>query len=80
MLTKVHKWGNSLGVRIPKSFATEARFHEGVEIDLSLVNGNVVLRPVARPSYRLDDLLAGSTEQNIHAEIDTGSPVGREIW
>ena len=79
MLTKVQKWGNSLGVRIPKSFAAEARFSEGVEIDLSLVDGNVVLKPVVQPSYRLDELLAGITAENLHEEIDTGEPVGREF-
>ncbi|MFT5368004.1 MAG: antitoxin component of MazEF toxin-antitoxin module [Candidatus Latescibacterota bacterium] len=29
--------------------------------------------------YTLESLLAGATEANIHKEIDTGRPVGREI-
>jgi antitoxin MazE len=32
------------------------------------------------PKYSLDDLVAGITEENRHAYIDTGSPVGKEVW
>jgi antitoxin MazE len=31
-------------------------------------------------SLTLEQLLAGVTEDNIHEEIDTGNPVGKEIW
>jgi hypothetical protein len=30
--------------------------------------------------YTLEELLAGVTQENLHPEIDTGSPVGREVW
>lgn len=35
--------------------------------------------PMHGPWPSLDDLLAGITSENIHAEIDTGPPVGREV-
>ena len=79
MHAKIQKWGNSLGVRIPKAFAEEARVAEGAIVDVKVVDGKIVLHPVAR-QYSLEDLLAGISEDNMHAEVDTSSPVGKEIW
>jgi hypothetical protein len=32
------------------------------------------------PALTLESLLTGVTEQNLHAEVDTGPAVGREAW
>lgn len=80
MLTKVQKWGNSLGLRIPKSFAQEASIEEGSTVDLSVSDGNLVVRPIQQEKYALKALLAGITEENLHAEISTGERQGREAW
>jgi antitoxin MazE len=80
MLTKVQKWGNSLGLRIPKSFAREAAVDEGSQVDLSVSNGQLVVRPVRQKRYELQVLLAGVTDQNLHDEVRTGEPQGREVW
>ena len=39
MKTRVQKWGNSLALRIPKSFAAEAGLHADAAVELSLVEG-----------------------------------------
>ena len=78
--TKIQKWGNSLGLRIPKSFALEAGVEAGSEVDLSIKNGDLVVRPVRRRKYRLQDLLSRVEPKNLHQEIDTGTAVGREVW
>jgi len=80
MLTKIRKWGNSLGLRIPKFLAEEARVQEGATVDLTLEDGRLIVRPVRPPSYRLADLLSGVTKDNLHEEVATGGPVGREAW
>ena len=80
MKTRVQKWGNSLALRIPKSFAVEARLGEDTPVELSLVEGKLVIQPLARESLSLDELLRGVTEQNLHGEWDTGPAVGREVW
>jgi antitoxin MazE len=79
-LTKVQKWGNSLGLRIPKSFAQEASVAEGSAVDLSVSDGQLVIRPVRQERYELQKLLAAVTEENLHSEISTGEPQGREAW
>ena len=80
MRTKVVKWGNSLGLRIPKSFAEEVRVSEGSEVDLIMEDGQLVIRVAAKPSLDLNDLLADITDLNLHGEVDTGGAVGGEHW
>lgn len=79
MKTKVQKWGNSLALRIPKSFAAETSLEPDTEVDLSLVEGRLVITPVGA-DYSLEQLLEGVTEENIHAELNTGPSVGNEAW
>ena len=80
MKTKVQMWGNSLALRIPKSFAAEALLEPDTEVDLSLEQGKLVVTPIFEPAYTLEQLLEGITEENIHAEVDTGASVGNEVW
>jgi len=80
MLTRVRKWGNSLGLRIPRSFAAEMGVDDGSPVDLSVHEGEMRVRPVRRRAYSLDVLLQGITESNLQGEVGTGRPVGREVW
>lgn len=80
MQTKIQKWGNSLGLRIPKSFAEQAGVEAGSEVDLSVEDGDLVVRPRRSPRYELSDLLRAVTANNVHEEVETGEPVGREAW
>jgi antitoxin MazE len=80
MVTKVQKWGNSLAVRIPRSYARDARLTSGSAVNISIRDGKIVVAPAQRGRLRLDDLLKGVTRANLHGEFDTGAPVGRESW
>jgi antitoxin MazE len=80
MHTKIQKWGNSLGLRIPRSFAKEAQVVEGSTVDLSVENGTLRVRPLRARRYRLSELVKGITRKNLHAETETGDPIGRESW
>jgi antitoxin MazE len=79
MQTKIQRWGNSLGLRIPRSLAEEAGVEAGSEVDLSMRGGALIVRP-ARRTYRLSELLEKVTTTNLHGEVDTGGTVGREVW
>lgn len=79
MVTKVQKWGNSLGLRLPKSAAQEVHVSNGSQVDVRVKNGEIVVRPVKRALYRLREMLAAIKPGNIHAEIDAGGPRGREL-
>jgi antitoxin component of MazEF toxin-antitoxin module len=38
------------------------------------------VKATRRRKYPLKELLRKITAKNIHAEVDTGDPVGREVW
>ena len=80
MNAKVQKWGNSLALRIPKSFARDADLTTGSVVDMTVCDGKIIVDPHPGPAHSLDELLKGVTKRNIHSEIDTGAPVGREAW
>ncbi len=80
MRTRVKKWGNSLALRIPKPFAIEIGLERDSPVEVSLVNGHLVIAPVVEPTLTLEHLLAQVTEDNLHSEIETGPAVGREVW
>ena len=78
--TQIAKWGNSLAIRIPQTVAKDAGLAEGDQLELKVnKQGQIVLRP-AKPRYKLSELLAGVTPQNLHGETDWGQPVGKEVW
>jgi antitoxin MazE len=80
MKTRVQKWGNSLALRIPKSFAAEAGLRPNAAVELSLVDGALVVQPVAPQPLSLDELLRGVTDDNLPGEWDTGPAAGKEPW
>ncbi|MDQ3006647.1 MAG: AbrB/MazE/SpoVT family DNA-binding domain-containing protein [Chloroflexota bacterium] len=80
MLTKVQKWGNSLALRIPKAFARDAKLENDSFVEITIVEGQIIITAVEAPSWTLEELLAGINKENIHHEVETGSAVGNEIW
>jgi len=80
MKTRVQKWGNSLALRIPKSFANEVGLQRETSVEVSLADGKLVITPVAKPESTLKQLLAKITKDNLHHEVDTGSAIGNETW
>ncbi len=80
MLTKVQKWGNSIALRIPKAFADEMQIAADSAVELTIEDGKLIIASVERPSYTLEELLAGITAENLHGEVDWGAPVGLEEW
>ena len=80
MRTKVQRWGNSLALRIPRAFALDAQLENDSVVDISMVDGQIIIQPVETPNWTLDELLAGINKNNIHHEVDTDSSVGNEAW
>jgi antitoxin MazE len=80
MQTRIQKWGNSLGLRIPRSFAVEAQVEEGAAVELSVENGRLLVRPLRVRKYALSALLRKVNPRKLHGEVSTGKAVGREAW
>jgi len=80
MRTRVQKWGNSLALRIPKSFAAEVGLQRETSVEVSLAGGKLVITPVTKPKLTLKQLLAKVTKENLHNEVDTSPAIGNETW
>lgn len=80
MQTRIRKWGNSLAIRNPSAFAQTVRWKDNTVVEVSLVNGHIVIALARPPKPNLKLLLAKITPKNIHAEIDTGMPMDKDLW
>jgi antitoxin MazE len=80
MKTKVRNWGNSLAIRIPRTFARETRICNGTEVDLKLQSGRLVISRPNRKRHTLRSLLAKVRPGNLTAESDWGAARGGEVW
>ena len=78
MQVSIARWGNSLGLRIPKDIAEQVGLCAGCRVEIEASNGQVIVSP-AKPRYVLADLLKGMTPEAMHAAFDWGADVGREI-
>ena len=78
MSVKIQKWGNSLGVRIPKTVIEKVNLSENSEVEIEYKNGTIVIFP-AKKEYSLDSLLEKITKNNLHSEEDFKTE-GNEVW
>ena len=80
MLVKIQKWGNSMALRIPKSFASQVSIKPGSSVDLSIREGKLIIEPLISEEYDLKTLVEGINETNLHNEYMIDQPRGKEIW
>jgi antitoxin MazE len=59
MQIQIGKWGNSLAVRLPGNYAKDLGLKEGMNLDISVADGSLLLRP-RRQEYSLEELVAES--------------------
>jgi len=79
ILLQIGKWGNSLGIRLPKHISETLQLKAKDKVNCAIENGNLVLKPVrSTKRYTLDELLAQVEEPG--EEISWGKPEGKEIW
>ena len=81
MATKIQRWGNSQGLRVPKEVLEAANLAVGDAVDVQAVDGNLVVTPVRRVRGRLAlaDLVAALPRDAVHAEVPWGEPEGDEL-
>ena len=78
MESVVKKWGNSLGIRIPNQMARELALKDGSFVSINDRGREIVITPIQK--NKLSEMLNQINDQNIHEEIKTTGPVGKEIW
>lgn len=78
MHSQVQKWGNSLGIRIPKALAKKLNLHSGSDVELEADNDHIV---ISKKYSELDQMLERINNNNIHHEaFENDNPKGKEVW
>jgi len=78
---RIKKWGNDLGINIPKVIANGLSLREGLYVSVQESRNRIIIEPSKEnASYSLTGLLSDITEDNLHHCIETGMPIGNEIW
>ena len=80
METKIRKWGNSLGVRLPKHIAQNQSLSDGVSVLITEKDGKILIEAISKTEPTLKELVSGITEENRHPEVDWGKARGNEAW
>ncbi|MDR0316428.1 MAG: AbrB/MazE/SpoVT family DNA-binding domain-containing protein [Treponema sp.] len=78
MEAQVKKWGNSLGIRIPNHIVRKLSLKDGSSVDINDNKNEIIIKPAQKSE--LSEMLSKINEHNIHKEIETAGPVGKEIW
>jgi antitoxin MazE len=79
MATKIQKWGNSLAVRIPKTYADALKFNEGTDVKIKIIKDKMIITKKKQQELKLIDLLSGVSEKNLYKEIVFGKSLEKEV-
>ena len=82
MLSKVQKWGNSQGIRIPKNLLENSNIKVGEEVDITVQEGKIIVASTnrVRGRYDIKDLVRKMPKGYEPKEENWGAPLGREEW
>jgi len=81
----IKKWGNSLGVRIPKNIAERGKLAVDQEVRIEVVKNRVVITPISpKKEYSLQELLDQCPPETLAVDDEdrvwlNDAPVGKEI-
>jgi len=79
MTTKIQKWGNSYGIRLPKDLLDSGVFSIGATLELKTKGKEVILKEVKKPKLTLKEVMAKIPKGSFGELIDWGPDVGNEI-
>jgi antitoxin MazE len=71
------KWGNSLGLRVPRDIAARLGLSEGARVDIEASDDGRIIVTRSRRRFTLDELLADMTPDREHV-LDDDGPIGEE--
>ncbi|MBQ6252464.1 AbrB/MazE/SpoVT family DNA-binding domain-containing protein [Ruminococcus sp.] len=80
MITNVQKWGNSQGIRIPKSILSELNFTSDQPVELIVDDGQLIIKKASTNRKTIRELFENYTGDYNCSEIDWGERVGNEEW
>ena len=73
MKNRIQKWGHSLAVRIPKSFAENLGWGENTPVEISPEADGLVIKTDKERAWDLEALLAAVADENVHPAWEAAS-------
>lgn len=58
MQTNLRKVGGSVMMALSPAFLEELKIGSGSIVDVALLDGRLIIKPISKPHYKLSDLLA----------------------
>jgi len=82
MISKIQKWGNSQGIRIPKSIIDQCHISVGEELIIIVDGGEITIKPASRirGKYDLKELIKKIPQGYEAKEEEWGKTQGKEVW
>ena len=75
---QIAKWGNSLGLRVPRDIAARVGLTEGACVDIEACEDGRIIVTRSRRHFTLGELLEGMTPEREHV-LEDDAPRGDEI-
>ena len=80
METRLQKWGNSDGIRIPKAFLQSLNLKTNDKITIEQVDEKIIITKSKQERVSLEELFENYNGENLAKEFEWDDPVGNEIW
>jgi antitoxin MazE len=76
----IKKWGNGLGVRVPKTIAEQVNFTENQKVDLVVENGCLIVAPLGEKTLTLEERLKKFNNNQQQEVMQVDELLGAEKW
>jgi len=80
MVSKVQRWGNSHGLRLPKHILESAEISVGDNVEVIPTEGRILIKKVATRKFNLAEMVARMPRTYKVREKSLGGPAGKEEW
>lgn len=80
MLSKIQRWGNSQGVRLPKHILDDAQMHVGDDLEIIVKEGRIALKKIEKRRFELAEMVKQMPRGYKTREESFGQPTGKEKW
>ena len=80
MEVQIREWGNSQGIRFPKSVLQEAGISVNDTLTVEVENGKIILSRAFRHKTLDERIRESGVPLTGIGELDWGEPQGNEVW
>lgn len=80
MESRLQKWGNSFGIRIPNHILKSLNLRPNELLDIKEEDEKIIITKTKKDKISLKELFDNYNGDNLAKDFVWDEPVGREIW